>query len=1124
MTLTSGRGTASRIARLVGFIGAVYSVEPAPADQLTKWIMPPNIVDFTTLSQPTVHTLPGTPASSYFVANGMYDRNGQLLFYVAAEASSGSYSVRDRNGDFMAGSGLSGPDLNGEISVVPVPGDCSRMFLIHSRSQGFSGVDLYYSVLDLSANGGLGAVGPSILLATVNSGNTVAIAVSQLRSPSNSVRFLYVVSRVSVDRYLLSATGIVFDTTIVTLTSIFNLYVEAELSHDGRQLAWTEQNGATATVVSLDAAGGYNGTTTTFSLPTNEAGGLEFSPDGTKLYVAGWNILPSTTDGIYSIPMPNGPIGTSPITGSGPYGESQLELAPDGSIYASSASDLGALTNPNSSNPVFLPAHVPGAVGGKQGQGSIRTLPDQIDGEDYEPVICSGCIRPPADLVGWWPFDELAGPPHDMASQIITTAQPAFGGTGPVPVAGRVLGALSFDGVNDYVQAAGGSAVQFVDEDFSIDAWVKTGVGNGIQPIVDKRLVAGWVNGYRMYLDDGYLAATLATREDPGQVDFVSGPPTAYVADNQWHHVAAVFGRQGPNPGVRLYVDGVRVAAFAPAKPGRIFNGTAPLLIGRSANLGGPLAYFQGQIDEVEIFRRALTSADVQSLYAARYAGKCKVWCYANRYQCVGQSAGTITFTIYNGTPTAQNIPWSIVNGGADSAVCTVNTGAIFTPTGQTASVPAFGFTTVTVSVVPPPLTSTDVACYTITINHPILGTYACEGGMNLCCQPPWCWQALQAFQSVPTGTGAPTTFAQFVLENTAGAPGSLAYRLIARSTNPADPTPHISLDGLPAGSPITGVANLVAGAQRELSVRVAYASYCAFAPETLDLEVDPENDGVYTAATGMGLIAVPHICPDEFVEDFESYSLGPVCGQGGWEEWAGSTDVCGVVTNEHAFGGSRSFKIVGNIGGSAGLGDDTVHPFDISGGHHVISVMTYVPIAAQGVGWVVLLDSYPTPFNWSMNLQLDANADVVRDVDLGATTPVVRGLWIPLEIDIDLDADSVNCTYDGEQFVTGKSWTNGSGQPGLPRIQAIDLYGGEPNQGGTTGMFFDDLVVRQVCESLPCIGDLNGDNVVDISDLAQLLANFGGPGGGADGDIDGDGDVDLTDLANLLSNFGLTC
>jgi hypothetical protein len=58
------------------------------------------------------------------------------------------------------------------------------------------------------------------------------------------------------------------------------------------------------------------------------------------------------------------------------------------------------------------------------------------------------------------------------------------------------------------------------------------------------------------------------------------------------------------------------------------------------------------------------------------------------------------------------------------------------------------------------------------------------------------------------------------------------------------------------------------------------------------------------------------------------------------------------------------------------------------------------------------------------------------------------------------------------------------------------------------------------------CLGDLDGDGNVDLTDLAALLSSYGATGGMTyeDGDLDGDGDVDLTDLATLLGVYGTTC
>jgi parallel beta-helix repeat protein len=58
------------------------------------------------------------------------------------------------------------------------------------------------------------------------------------------------------------------------------------------------------------------------------------------------------------------------------------------------------------------------------------------------------------------------------------------------------------------------------------------------------------------------------------------------------------------------------------------------------------------------------------------------------------------------------------------------------------------------------------------------------------------------------------------------------------------------------------------------------------------------------------------------------------------------------------------------------------------------------------------------------------------------------------------------------------------------------------------------------------CLGDLDGDDDIDLADLAELLGSYGETTGMtyADGDLDDDGDVDLSDLSGLLSVYGTTC
>src|SRR4051812_33854257 len=54
-----------------------------------------------------------------------------------------------------------------------------------------------------------------------------------------------------------------------------------------------------------------------------------------------------------------------------------------------------------------------------------------------------------------------------------------------------------------------------------------------------------------------------------------------------------------------------------------------------------------------------------------------------------------------------------------------------------------------------------------------------------------------------------------------------------------------------------------------------------------------------------------------------------------------------------------------------------------------------------------------------------------------------------------------------------------------------------------------------------PASADLNGDGIVNLSDLSILMSNFGKTEANIKGDINADGTVNLADLSMLLSNYG---
>jgi hypothetical protein len=235
-----------------------------------------------------------------------------------------------------------------------------------------------------------------------------------------------------------------------------------------------------------------------------------------------------------------------------------------------------------------------------------------------------------------------------------------------------------------------------------------------------------------------------------------------------------------------------------------------------------------------------------------------------------------------------------------------------------------------------------------------------------------------------------------------------------------------------------------------------------------------------------------------QFTDNFDSYTVGELCPQGGWQEWVGSVDVCGDVSTDFASSGANSLKIVGNVGGSAGLGNDTVHRFDsFSGGVWEFKIKTFVPNEATGSAYVILLNTYddppgapPADYRWSLQVRVDADTNLVTaEGGGGENTALIKGEWVELRAVIDLDNDSVDYFYNGAEFASDRSWINGISAGGQPRIQAIDLYGNEP-PAGTTGTYYDDLSLTQQ-GGTPCPCNFNGDEFLNSQDFFDFLSCF---------------------------------
>jgi hypothetical protein len=224
-------------------------------------------------------------------------------------------------------------------------------------------------------------------------------------------------------------------------------------------------------------------------------------------------------------------------------------------------------------------------------------------------AAAQGCVDSPAGLLGWWPGD---GTGSDIES-----GQHAklLNGAGFAPgLVGDAFSLNNFDAGQDDSVVLSHVMVDGL-ADLTIELWVRTtdtvgGIVSGAN--------AG-VNGSNELL----LYIESATGLTPWVRQSSSGALSVTLSDDTWHHVAFTRAARVGS----LYIDGVLIGAL-PYPAGEVDLGPHGLQIGQEQDcLAGCLAPDQaldGLFDEIAIYGRALSGAEVMSVFDAGSAGKCK--------------------------------------------------------------------------------------------------------------------------------------------------------------------------------------------------------------------------------------------------------------------------------------------------------------------------------------------------------------------------------------------------------------------------------------------------------------------------------------------------------------------
>ena len=241
-------------------------------------------------------------------------------------------------------------------------------------------------------------------------------------------------------------------------------------------------------------------------------------------------------------------------------------------------------------------------------------------GLTFQPAI-STYAACPDDISSYWKLDELTpGTYVDFIKDNDGT-----GNDNPTAVAGQINGAQEFDGLTTGIDVPADRSFNWtVDESFTIEFWVRRNGAVGAEQVAIGMSAGppGSSLTWWLGIEPVNNAASFVLGDSDGGLVVLSGATD--ITNGVWHHVVAVRDRSlGANGQNLLYVDGqLDVAALDATYNDGFYSATAALNIGYwNFQSTMPSNHFGGTIDEVALYDRALTAAEIGDHYDAGLSG-----------------------------------------------------------------------------------------------------------------------------------------------------------------------------------------------------------------------------------------------------------------------------------------------------------------------------------------------------------------------------------------------------------------------------------------------------------------------------------------------------------------------
>ena len=283
---------------------------------------------------------------------------------------------------------------------------------------------------------------------------------------------------------------------------------------------------------------------------------------------------------------------------------------------------------------------------------------------------------PSNGLVGWWPFNGNANDESGNGNNGTVN-----GATLTLDRNGVANCAYGFDGVNDNIIVANNSLFSFLlNNDYSINIWMNSSSLTGTQSIIGQGDSDGQFQNrfWRIYTNGGQLIGHIrGNNSDPYDTKNIYTPFNA----NSWLMLTLV--RDYENE-LKMFVDGALVDTDVDitslADP---FTTNRDIFIGSFLNaaINQQVQFFNGSLDDIGIWNRALTEAEILALYES-----CQLAITTQpQDQSVVTSVGTASFAAASSSTNAtyqwqsnlglgfQNLSNAGQYSGAASSILTVS-------------------------------------------------------------------------------------------------------------------------------------------------------------------------------------------------------------------------------------------------------------------------------------------------------------------------------------------------------------------------------------------------------------------------------------------------------------------